>query len=244
MEIKINELYSFLIENRKYNFELQLNYYKRILKNQDNKTDRLIALLYETANTQSRPKIDKLKNFHKKIFENKGNIQNFESFVRLLDVEQNINFKGLFSGLRNQEGWGDKTSALFVKVIYHIHNGEYSNELKIWDDVPDFNENNDKLYLPVDSVIINIFSRIQKQNWNFKSINQKLSSIETHKKIDMEVWDDLWFWGFINQKGSSDRIFEWNEGKYWMLRDSNKNKYLIAEIKEKSTQFNSILNNN
>ncbi|WP_435524452.1 hypothetical protein [Chryseobacterium indoltheticum] len=37
--------------------------------------------------------------------------------------------------------------------------------------------------------------------------------MKIEKKLDIEVWDDLWFWGFINQKGSSDRSFEWNEGK-------------------------------
>lgn len=242
METKLNELYAFLIENRKYNFELQNNYYKRILRNYEDSTDRLIALLYETANTQSRPKIDKLKNFHKNIFENKNSVNNFESFVKFLNAGQNVNFESLFLGLKKQEGWGDKTSALFVKVIYHIHNGQYDEELRIWDSVPNFNEDNDNLYLPVDAVIINIFNKMKKQNWNFRTINKKLSEIENRKKLDIEVWDDLWFWGFINQKGSSDRSFEWNEGKYWMLFDSNKSQDKIREIKKKSAQFNSILN--
>ncbi|WP_435524451.1 hypothetical protein [Chryseobacterium indoltheticum] len=98
METKLNELYAFLIENRKYNFELQNNYYRRILRNYEDSTDRLIALLYETANTQSRPKIDKLKNFHKNIFENKNSVNNFESFVKFLNAEQKVNFEGLFLG--------------------------------------------------------------------------------------------------------------------------------------------------
>ncbi len=242
METKLNELYAFLIENRKYNFELQNNYYKRILRNYEDSTDRLIALLYETANTQSRPKIDKLKNFHKNIFENKNSVNNFENFVKFLNAGQNVNFESLFLGLKKQEGWGDKTSALFVKVIYHIHNGQYDEELRIWDSVPNFNEDNDNLYLPVDAVIINIFNKMKKQNWNFRTINKKLSEIENRKKLDIEVWDDLWFWGFINQKGSSNRSFEWNEGKYWMLFDSNKSQDKIREIKKKSAQFNSILN--
>jgi len=242
METKLNDLYSFLIENRKYNFELQNNYYKRILKNHEDPTDKLIALLYETANTQSRPKIDKLKNFHKKIFENRSYINNFEDFVKFLGIGLKPNFDGLFFGLKKQDGWGDKTSALFVKVVYHIHNGEYDKDLKIWNTIPIFNDTNDHLYLPVDSVIINIFNKVKKQSWNFKTVNQKLLQMENRKKIDMEVWDDLWFWGFINQKGSSDRIFEWNEGKYWMLRDSNKNQNIITEIEKKSAQFNSILN--
>lgn len=244
METKLNELYLFLLKNRKYNFDLQNNYYKRILKNQETPKDKLIALLYETANTQSRPKIDKLKNFHKKIFDNEKSLNSFKTFVNFLNLDQRTNFEGLFFGLRKQEGWGDKTSALFVKVIYHIHNGEYDKELKIWNDVPSFNEKDDLLYLPVDSVIINIFNKIYPQNWTFKTINQKLLSTNTFKKIDIEVWDDLWFWGFLNQKGSSERIFEWNEGKYWMLRDSKKDKNSIAEIEEKSAQFNSILNKN
>ena len=59
----------------------------------------------------------------------------------------------------------------------------------------------------------------------------------------MEVWDDLWFWGFINQRGSGlTREFVWNESKYWALLETEKNNAVIEEVKLKSLQFLSILN--
>ena len=143
--------------------------------------------------------------------------------------------------MQRQSGWGDKTSALFVKTIYHLHNGQYSKELKIWNDVPIIISNNDKFFLPVDAVIIKIFRELDNTiNWNFKNVNAKLKSKYTEQ--DIEIWDDLWFWGFVTQNGSgNDRILEWNENKYWTLKDSDKNDKMINEIKQKSEEFLSIL---
>jgi len=51
---------------------------------------------------------------------------------------------------------------------------------------------------------------------------------------EIEIWDDLWFWGFITQKDSGkNRTFEWNENKYWMIKVSEKNEKIIKKLKKK-----------
>ena len=151
------------------------------------------------------------------------------------------NFKSLYIGMRNQKGWGDKTSALFVKTIFHLHNNEYPKELKIWNDVPFEIDNNDELYLPVDKVIMSIFKQLDSDiNWSFNTINNQLKKY--YSGTDIEVWDDLWFWGFITQNGSgNDRIFAWNENKYWALKESDKSPQTIDIIRVKSKEFLSLL---
>ena len=151
------------------------------------------------------------------------------------------NYSGLYNGMKNQNGWGEKTSALFVKTIFHLHNKEYPNDLRIWSDAPTDLENKDSFYLPVDAVIIAIFKNIQSKNWNFKNVNKIIA--ENYKGKDIEVWDDLWFWGFITQIGTGDdRKMKWNLNKYWTLRESDKSQTMIKEIKNKAEQFLTVLN--
>ena len=61
---------------------------------------------------------------------------------------------------------------------------------------------------------------------------------------EMEIWDDLWFWGFINQRGSGlNREFIWNEAKYWALLETAKDEASINKIKDVSTMFLKIIDN-
>lgn len=124
-----------------------------------------------------------------------------------------------------------------------MHNGHYSDKLKIWADVPKTISKNDNFYLPVDAVIIAIFKKLDSStNWDFDKINKTLK--EKYNRHEIEAWDDLWFWGFITQNGSGDnRAFEWNENKYWALEESDKNPKTIKEIKEKAVEFLKILTN-
>jgi len=46
--------------------------------------------------------------------------------------------------------WGNKTSALFVKSIFHLHNSNYPGKLKLWGDAPDTIAKENDFYLPVD----------------------------------------------------------------------------------------------
>lgn len=142
--------------------------------------------------------------------------------------------------MKKQYGWGNKTAALFTKTIYHLHNNDYPESLRIWDDVPNNLDNGDRLYLPVDAVILSIFNKIDDLKWNFNSINSLLEDNNNPYKI--EVWDDLWFWGFITQEGRGiDRKFGWNLNKYYMLKESDKNMKVIKEIELKAKQFLEIL---
>jgi hypothetical protein len=243
---KIKKVFNFLKANRQFNKEVQSRtYLNMLLPYQDNqKFEKVGSVLYQIANTQSRPNIDRLANFYISLYyENLSFFDTFESFVMKIsnnDLQFGLSYHQLFTAMRNQSGWGDKTSALFVKTIYHIHNDEYDNRLKIWKDMPVCLKN-DKLYLPVDAVILSIFNRIFEENRNFNNINNYLH--DNFDFVDMEVWDDLWFWGFISQRTvkGNGRIFEWNENKYWSLLETNKSKERINDIELKVEEFLNIL---
>ncbi|WP_415327116.1 hypothetical protein [Chryseobacterium sp. MMS23-Vi53] len=235
MEQKLQQIFHFLKENRKYNKDLQERYYSSLILPFETKEDKIISILYNIASTQSKSKINDLSVFFKSIHKESNSLNTFNAFVQTINPDGIKNYQSLFQGMKKQKGWGDKTSALFTKVIFHLHNKEYSDKLLIWNDVPQFSEN-DKFFLPVDFVIISIFNKIQKSSWNFKKINDLLNGYYRGKEI--EIWDDLWFWGFITQHGSGiNRDFKWNENKYWMMKESNKNQNTITEIKNKSKIF-------
>lgn len=241
MKDKLDEIFSFLKGNRNYNKELQIKFYSNIIIPHKTAEEKIISILYHIASTQSQPKINHLATtFYKLIYDDLNSVKSFETFINKINPNKEINFHNLYEGINMQKGWGNKTAALFTKTIYHLHNGEYPENLKIWDDVPMTLSESDKFYLPVDAVIIAIFSKLEKGNWNFKKINKLL---ENYRGIDIEIWDDLWFWGFITQEGSGiERIFKWNENKYWMIKESNKNPFVIEEIKNKANLFLEIIN--
>lgn len=244
MEQKLQQIFNFLVSNRSYNLALQKRYKLNAIGNVDSRIEKLILFLYDTVNTQSQPKIDNVAKFFQFIYKNKEQLLSFDSFVKLLGRENDIsNFQNLFYGLRKQDGWGDKTAALFTKNIHLIHNIYKDPRLVFWDDVPEIIQPSEKFFLPVDAVIIAVFNKLDnKRNWNFKNINKVLQ--DHYRSDEMEVWDDLWFWGFINQKGSgNNRVLEWNLNKYWVLSESDKIPTIIDEIEIKSIEFRSILNN-
>lgn len=252
LESKLPEIYNFLKENRKYNKEVQQNFYNAAILPFENINDKIISLLYNIVNTQSQPRIKLLADFFRKIHSNLDELNSFKEFVEFLNDSDKVpvNYFSLYKGLNNQKGWGNKTAALFTKSIYHIHNGEYSDNLKIWKDAPKTLVDSDTLYLPVDAVIIKIFEELDKENktQDFKSINNRLNNSK-YSNYDIEIWDDLWFWGYITQKGSGknrkiSHVEEgWNEDKYWALKESNKDPNTINEIKTKAKSFLKFLKN-
>jgi hypothetical protein len=243
MEKKLDQMFEFLNSNRRYNKNLQERFYNSVVSSCSENEDKIISLLYSIANTQSQPKIDKLANTYKAILSSKDCLSSFSNFVKQINSQRSVtlNYANLFDGMKCQDGWGLKTAALFTKCIYHLHNGQYSDHLRIWNDVPNSISKNDDFYLPVDAVIISIFRKIDKTNkWDFIKINKLLKS--KYSKEQIEVWDDLWFWGFITQNGSGQtRLFQWNENKYWVLKESDKNPKTILEIKTKAEEFLKIL---
>lgn len=240
MNEKLKILYKFLTDNRSFNNVLQKNFCQTMIGNSDIKTDRLISLLYHVVNTQSQPKIDPISEFFKLMYLNRNHILSFESFIKILGCEK-MNFEGLYESLKKVKGWGPKTAALFVKNVYLIHNIYEDDKLTFWDDVPEKIEKNEGFYLPVDTVILAIFNKLNgQQRWDFESVNRKLN--ENYKGDKIEVWDDLWFWGFFNQKGTgSNRTLEWNESKYWILQETDKSSETIEIVKLKSKDFINII---
>jgi hypothetical protein len=152
-------------------------------------------------------------------------------------------YEHIFWKLVSMHGWGEKTAALFCKEAYLIHNTIVPSELIIWNDATIKNDTNDKLYLPVDKVIVEIFRKIYGQKFGFNKINNIIS--EHYKLIDeIIIWDELWFWGFITQYQADNdepRLFGWNEEKYWGLRHAPKDAQQINEIKNKALDFVNIL---
>jgi hypothetical protein len=237
---KLNRLFEFISDNRIYNKTLQSRYYHTIIYPNKDKDEKVIALLYHIANTQSQPNINKLSQFYQKIIKHRDCLGTFKEFVNILNPNGIANYKALFDGLVAQSGWGNKTSALFCKSIYHLHNGIYDANLQIWDDAPLNIDENDKFYLPVDSVITAIFNWLEVKVWSFDTINKKLS--QTYSKEQIEIWDDLWFWGFITQQTTKDgRVFGWNNSKYWALKETDKDSNKIKEIQSKCSEFIAIL---
>ena len=68
MNDKLSEIFCFLQQNRKYNKELQIKFYKGFITPYDNKESKIISLLYSIASTQSKPNINQLSCFFKFIY--------------------------------------------------------------------------------------------------------------------------------------------------------------------------------
>lgn len=250
MKEKLENIYQFLNENRSYNQKIQEKYFSSWVCPHQDTADKIISMLYNVSSSQSRPNIDQLSDFFRYIYANKKSLDSFQSFTNYLGGTSGAeaNYKMLFNNLKSHKGWGVKTSALFVKNIYHMHSENYPEKLKIWNDVPQKFAENDTLFLPVDSVIEKIFEKIvetpqlgRAKKWSFSNINLTLKKYYESEQI--AIWDDLWFWGFITQRSLSggERDLEWNENKYWMLEESNKESEEISKIKEKSEEFLAIL---
>lgn len=246
MENKLNNIYDFLKANRRYNHLVQAGFYNSCITPYTRPADKAKSLLFHILNTQSQLKLDKAALFWQGVKKNKKSLSSFAHFFKLIEVEK---FKGagpfelLFKALKDQPGWGAKTAALFVKAIYHLHHGNYK-QYSFWKDTPRLGIN-DKLYLPVDAVITHLFTTISdNKTKTFSSINKVLQTQYTGNK--MEIWDDLWFWGFITQQTSNGKrsITAFNEAKYWAMLFSDKKEKAIREIKNEAISFVSLIKQN
>ena len=239
MEKKIKELYKFLEENRQYNKQVQEGFIKSCIAIKDlSPEQKVLNLLYGVVNTQSQPKIDKIGQFFKKMYQKDSDLTSYKGFLKALKNES-VSSDSLFELMKSQKGWGSKTAALFVKYIYLIHTDDSLRDFKIWDD---FSLNEYELKLPVDAVITHIF----KDNFlnqvcksDFDGINNFFNKKHTEND-DFIIWDELWFWGFITQKIENNRRVsnEFNENKFWCLPYIEKN---MVNIKEKAECFLKLL---
>ena len=233
MNKKLTKIYSFLKANRKYNKIVQSSSYSRSLLSYTDTYDKVYSLLHHIHNTQSQLKMDAAAEFYQKIAAKKTNLASFKNLLKTLGATEKtpVTYKSLFELLALQDSWGDKTAALFVKAVYNTHAG-YAKQLKFWKDAPVTLAADDELYLPVDAVIYFIFEQLGKPcSHTFKGINNYIKN--NVAKSDFEVWDDLWFWGFITQKskvGTGEREYQWNGAKYWLIFTAPKDAASVAEL--------------
>lgn len=244
MNQKLNDIYSFLIENRAYNLPVQIGAYKMAMLPYSTTYDKVYALLYNILNSQSQLKMDKSAVFFQTIANPANSLSSFSDFLKTLGASSDtpISYKSMFQLLSKQPSWGDKTAALFVKAIYHTHIG-YAKELRFWEDAPELLKEDDELFLPVDAVILYLFQVMGNPcKKTFSGINTYLKS--NMPNSNFEVWDDLWFWGFITQKGNQDkRTMEFNEAKYWNMLHTPKDKETIAITKQLAKQLIDLIKN-
>lgn len=238
MKANIRKLYSFLKKNRKYNRALQNKNIEELFSNvTGSKSKKTLYLLHYIFYTQSQAKLDKAQEFFEGVWNNKRALNSLKSFCKYLGhYNPDQPYLSIYTGLKNQGGWGEKTSALFVKHVYLIHQNKKKDTLKFWDDAPKLSKK-DTHYLPVDAVILDIFTRFDNALNSFKRINNYLADFK-----DKDVWDDLWFWGFISQTGSkSPRKLGFNKSKYWLLLHTDKTPKKIKEIEGKCREFVSLI---
>lgn len=240
----LDPLYNFLKENRSFNQRFQKKELYLQLMPFETPYEKLTSMLYTTANTQSQPKIDKLGDFYSKYYSWFNNTEpEFPTLVSNLSGSMvEPTYKNLFLGLKSQPGWGPKTSALFCRNMYIAHVG-YASECYYLTGTPRRLAEYDRLFLPVDAVIRDVFAPSLSIRSNyFQKINQLLHSSYTNEEI--EVWDDLWFWGFFGaktEKTGRDFNSGFNKKKYWIERFTDKSETTRNEIEQKIKEFTSIV---
>jgi len=133
MRENLYKIFEFLKQNQNYNANIRVIEYQKSMIGCTNIEDKVRSICVFVFNTQPFPKLDKLLNFMNSF----KKLDSMEVFInqlinntpRLKQTEVcNINGKAvrvdyniLFKVLLNQKGWGEKTAALFSKIIYVIH---------------------------------------------------------------------------------------------------------------------------
>ena len=145
--------------------------------------NKVVSLLYNIANTQSKPNIDNLAYFYQDVFKDVKNLGSFEKFVKCISGKEGARYKDLYEGLLSYDGWGPKTSALFTKAVFQIHSGKFDSKLRFWDDAPREISEGDQLYLPVDAVIIALFKEWGFKQRGFSAINKQIGQFYTESDI-------------------------------------------------------------
>lgn len=238
----LDPLYNFFLEDRSFNQQIQYDFLRDVLDNNSTPVIKCNDLLYEMAYTQSQPKIDPLGEFFKDFHETfKSDEIDFNRLCRFLgDQTDQPNFASLFKALKQKKGWGNKTSALFVRNLYITHIG-YAKDLTFLPGVP-VDLNGDRLYLPVDAVIRDALLPLLSSTSNyFDKVNRMLNAHYSNEEI--EVWDDLWFWGFFGSKTENKkRVFNtFNENKYWVTKYSKKESDWIHAVELRMKEFQALL---
>jgi len=241
---RLRNIYAFLEDsrNRKWNREFQQKEFRLVLGGCQSANQRLSKLLHQIANTQARPSIDRLAEFWKSHEGYRGKtLHEFNNYLNKFSDPSKYKqcddpWNRLFYGLRGQGGWGDKTSALFVKSAIQIHRGP--EDLHFFEEAAGCAQKKigAPIFLPVDAVISYIFQRLEFESpTTFKAINYFLHQ-EGYDAEAMITWDDLWFWGFFTQRTDGrKRTLEWNSEKFWAQFSSPKKDE--PEVKKRAEKF-------
>lgn len=236
MKNRLKSIFEFLKENQEYNTKVQTGFYQETLIPYNSSQDKIKSLFWKVQATQSRPRLANVGRFWQEI--ESRDVSSFKSLLLSLGGNiQSISYYSLFQSLVKQPSWGNKTAALFTRSLYHIHADKRYNHLFFLDDAPKILSKGDRLMLPVDIVISNIFTSLFDISISsFDKINDLIMK-EYHRE-EVALWDDLWFWGFITQKGSGgNRQFSWNEQKYWSLLHTPKDEKSISSVRRKALVF-------
>lgn len=262
IESKLRRIYDFLEEHHSWNQAFQDYEYRRLLgyvtdATDESKKERLRVLLNSVLNTQSQPKIEPQAKFWRSMDKAELSCKSLTEFTKFLECEYKATAKSkkfeecvvsgvwhrFYAALCLQPSWGEKTSALFVKAAINVH--RRFPQYAFWDDAPLELCERDRVHLPVDKVIIELFKRLDVRLNGFEAINRCLLDVCKFKPNEMLLWDDLWYWGFFNQRtvrpskidGSVEgqREFGWNEDKFWSQFSSQKGK--TNEVKVLSEKF-------
>lgn len=227
---KLEKIFEFLIRNRHFNEEVQHAIYRQDVLPWPDVGSKLRSLLHSKAHTQSSPKLDVLMPTWKKLH------HNFDAFKKVRSVGElnkalwtlaNPNairdganrppFEEMWTALNEAAGFGGKTAALFVKSIVEIHTLPINRDLRF---LHDFSiDPQERLKIPVDTVIKHIFSCLGMPKGNFTSINTLIAQSGLSFADRPTLWDDLWFWGFITQMSGKEagRINCINQPKFWSI---------------------------
>jgi len=228
-----------LKRNRRFNKAFQATYWHNIISPNKSRKDKAYALLHNVIFTQAQPKLDKIKVYLEGVYRDPTALKSFKGFCKYHNLKSDASYLELFKQMQGKKGLGPKTTALFIKNIIQLHAHAGNEEIKFWRDVPPVLIN-DEVFLPVDAVIKDVFPRIDRHRNTFKSINKFLQAEDEWK--NNLIWDDLWFWGFITQKGSkSPRKLVFNESKYWLQPHSKKDSKTISLIKKRGNEFIGLL---
>jgi hypothetical protein len=262
---KLNKILDFLENNKSWNKYLQGEFYEHSVRADQTPFEKIYGLMFDTVNSQSMPKIENLAEFWTSLDRSgastawsKGEPPTLLQLVELLEKLETPRrrlddgatpshpWERLYKTLAAQSGWGSKTSALFVKNVINIH--LYHRNLGF---LSDFSEkkprisDGDRIFLPVDSVMMHIFSNyINKEQNSFNAINNSLPLSMGGEFSNKQILrlDDLWFWGFITQRNENKtRSTIWNEPKYLALKFSKKDQVSTDKVKGLAKEFIKIL---
>ncbi|GGF72980.1 hypothetical protein [Alteromonas lipolytica] len=262
---RLSKLFDFLTEkqNQQHVDRLHEKALKHALTAYENPMDKVISLVYGLLAERSSGNIKYTAEFIQALH-NKEGFYNFDSFVKRLE-ESGIGFESyekLYQSLQRFNGVGKKTAALLVKTLYQINISRGKEwELAFWPENSGYGmkkiANDDRLYLPVDAVIHNVFffnNTIQdpvlykSASRSFDTINDFLftNSSENYPE-KMLIWDDIWFWGYITQFSgknvgvSGRRIASkeeaFNREKYWANPYTAKTNDEIKDIERACREF-------